>query len=99
MGKFTSTVRKVVSFPFRALYWLLSLPFKGIKSAYKFLVYEPEDRPLADAVADTLKEPMSMLDHIQALRKHIFRILIDLHPSNHRLVVGVHRRDTKIESH
>jgi sec-independent protein translocase protein TatC len=78
MGKFTSTVRKVVSFPFRALYWLLSLPFKGIKSAYKFLVYEPEDRPLADAVADTLKEPMSMLDHIQALRKHIFRILIAL---------------------
>lgn len=78
MRQLLATLRKVASFPFRALVWLILLPVKGIKKIYQFLTYEPEDRPLMDAVADTLQEPMTMLDHIQALRRHLFRILIAL---------------------
>jgi sec-independent protein translocase protein TatC len=78
MRPFFNTVWKVISFPFRALVWLILLPVKGIRKIHQFMTFEPEDRPLMDAVADTLQQPMSMLDHVQALRRHIFRILIAL---------------------
>jgi sec-independent protein translocase protein TatC len=78
MGKKTPTVGRVLSAPFRGIVWLITLPVRGIRKINHFLTFEPDDRPVAEAVADTFREPMSMLDHIQALRKHIFRMLIAL---------------------
>ncbi|MBM3152371.1 MAG: twin-arginine translocase subunit TatC [Chloroflexi bacterium] len=76
MRKFLHLVWRIVTFPFRAASWLLALPLRGLKRFRRFLTAEPGDRPLTDAFADTLKSPGSLLEHIQALRKHLFRMLV-----------------------
>lgn len=78
MRKYWIALWRVVTFPFRAIGWLVSLPFKLAKQAYAFLTFEPEDRPIVEAFADTVKKPAALLDHLEALRKHLFRMLIAL---------------------
>jgi sec-independent protein translocase protein TatC len=76
MRKFWIASLRVVIFPFRAIWWLFSLPVRLYKKAYAFLTFEPEDRPIMDAFADTVKKPSALMDHLEVLRKHLFRMLI-----------------------
>jgi sec-independent protein translocase protein TatC len=76
MRKFWIASLRVVIFPFRAIWWLFSLPVRLYKKAYAFLTFEPEDRPFVDAFADTVKKPSALMDHLEVLRKHLFRMLI-----------------------
>ena len=76
MRKFLHGLWRIVTFPFRALGWLLLLPLKGVRKAHAFLTFEPEDRPLGDALADTTRQPAAIWEHIDALRKHLLRMLI-----------------------
>lgn len=76
MRKFWIASLRVVTFPFRAIWWLVSLPVRLYKKAYAFLTFEPEDRPIMDAFADTVKKPSALMDHLEVLRKHLFRMLI-----------------------
>lgn len=69
---------KVISFPFRLIIWILASPFKLIKRANKFLNEELEDRPLPDAFAASIQTPSALLEHIDALRKHLLRMLLGL---------------------
>jgi len=78
MRKFWIALWRVVTFPFRAIWWLVSRPVRLYKKTYTFLTDEPEDRPITDAFADTVKKPAALLDHLEALRKHLFRMLIAL---------------------
>lgn len=75
MRKFFIIAWRIISFPFRAIWWLISLPVKLSKRAYAFLTFEPEDRPITDAFSDTIQKPAALLDHLFALRKHLFRML------------------------
>jgi len=76
MRKFWIASLRVVIFPFRAIWWLFSLPVRLYKKVNAFLTFEPEDRPIVDAFADTVKKPSALMDHLEVLRKHLFRMLI-----------------------
>jgi sec-independent protein translocase protein TatC len=47
-----------------------------IRKIHSFLTEDPEDRPFADALADMVTTPESLWEHIDDLRKHLFRALI-----------------------
>lgn len=69
----------VITAPFRFIWWLLSAPFRGLSNLRIFLNQEPDDRPLLDAAAATIESKearASFFDHIEDLRKHLFRMLI-----------------------
>ena len=76
MRKFWIALWRVVTFPFRAIWWLVSIPVRLYKKAFAFLTFEPEDRPIVDAFADTVKKPSALMGHLESLRKHLFRMLI-----------------------
>lgn len=42
---------------------------------HALLTEEPEDEPLPDTFAKTIENPMGLFEHINALRKHLFRAL------------------------
>jgi len=69
---------KVITFPFQVLFWLLATPFRMIKRAHIFLNEELDDRPLPDAFAASLQTPSALLEHVDALRKHLLRMLLGL---------------------
>ncbi len=78
MRKFFRRFWRILSSPFRLLWWLIMLPVKGVRKFNAFLFTEPEERPLGDALAETIKQPAGLLEHIDALRKHLTRMLIGL---------------------
>ncbi len=43
-----------------------------------FLSDEPEDRPLSDTLSTTMQQPSALIEHIEALRKHLLRMLVAL---------------------
>ena len=69
MRLFLRTIWKIILLPFR---WLRTM-FGEIKS---FMSDEPEDTPLGDSLGKAIKNPQSILVHVNALRKHLFRAAI-----------------------
>jgi sec-independent protein translocase protein TatC len=66
---------RVITAPFRFLWRIISMPFK---KAYAFINNEPEDHPFPEVLAGTIQAPMAALEHIDALRKHLLRMLVGL---------------------
>jgi len=71
MRKILKSIRQIITAPFRLISW----PFRKLK---EFINYEPEDSSAPDVFAQTLKEPMVLLEHLVDLRKHLFRSLVAL---------------------
>jgi sec-independent protein translocase protein TatC len=79
MRKFFSTINNIVLFPFR----LIGRMFKAIGNGFSklarritnFFSEEPEDTTLPDAFVKTVQNPSGIFEHINALRKHLFRAL------------------------
>jgi len=69
---------RIISLPFRLLWWLVQLPFRAIKRAGIFLTEEPEDRPLTETLATSFQQPATLFEHIDALRKHLLRMVLAL---------------------
>ncbi len=61
----------ILTLPWRLLTW----PFRKLQ---EFISYEPDDVPLPDAVADTIRQPSVLLEHLNDLRKHLFRAFLAL---------------------
>ena len=78
MQKFFRTVWRILTAPVRLLVWLASLPVKGFRNLRQFLTNEPEERPISETLVDTFQRPATLLEHLDALRKHFARILIGL---------------------
>lgn len=78
MRKILGRFWQIITFPFRLLWMVLAIPFKGIKRAQIFLNEEPEDQPLTDAFAAAVKQPSALLEHVDALRKHLIRMVLAL---------------------
>ena len=78
MRKFFQRFWRVITSPLRLLWWLTTLPAKGFRKVNAFLFTEPEERPLGEALADTFQRPAGLLEHIEALRKHLTRMLVGL---------------------
>ena len=50
-------------------------PYRAFR---EFLDQEPEDSPTTDVIARAFREPMLLVDHLEDLRRHLFRALIVL---------------------
>ncbi len=61
----------------RAIWNLLLAPFRWLRTMFgeikSFLSDEPEDTPLGDSLEKAFNSPQSLLVHLDALRKHLFR--------------------------
>jgi sec-independent protein translocase protein TatC len=74
--KFFDKLWRIVSFPFRLLFNILAFPFRAIQKFNRFLNAVPEERPLADVVADLIANEdtrQMMWNQVEALRMHILR--------------------------
>jgi sec-independent protein translocase protein TatC len=62
---------------FRLIWRMLTFPFRLIKTVVneseEFLTEEPEDAPLVDSFQKAVENPQGVLEHLNALRKHLFR--------------------------
>jgi len=72
-----SLIWKVISAPFRFIFWIFKKFFEwigGILVGFKVLfLEEPEDTPLTESLAKAVQAPMDILDHLNELRKNLFR--------------------------
>ena len=82
MRKILRRLWQIISFPFRMLGKVLVLPIKAFKGIRTFLTEEPEDQPLVDVFTTSIKHPSGLIEHVDALRKHLLRMAI-------ALVIGV----------
>ncbi|MCH8340666.1 MAG: twin-arginine translocase subunit TatC [Chloroflexi bacterium] len=69
MRRLTGKLWTLVTAPVRGLLW----PYRAYR---KFLDQEPQDNPTTDVIARAFAEPMLLVDHLEALRRHLFRALI-----------------------
>ena len=81
MRKFLSGIWRVITFPFRAVGWIIALPFRTFASIKGFMLTEPEEHPLGDVFVDlTQNEQARQLfwDQIDALRRHLLRAVLGI---------------------
>jgi len=57
-------------------------PVHGIKQVQAFLTGEPDDTPVTETLSSTIQHPSILLPHINALRRHLLRMVL-------ALVIGV----------
>ncbi len=81
MRKIFSSVWQKITAPFRLIGKIFGAPVRGWKKLQTFLNEEPEEHSLIDTTASAIQSPEardSLLYHIEALRKHLFRALLAL---------------------
>ena len=82
MRKSLKAIWRFVTFPFRFVLWIFRTIkgwFNNIYSSIRtFMTEEPEDEPLPDTFAKTIENPAGLLEHVDALRKHLLRATIFL---------------------
>lgn len=80
MRKFFLIIWKIITLPFRAIYWLFKRILRGIGKFFSdlraFFTEEVEDAPLGDAFEKAIDHPQELLTHVNALRKHLFRAVL-----------------------
>jgi sec-independent protein translocase protein TatC len=64
-------LRRILTAPFRLITW----PFRAVRD---FLNYEPDDTPTTEVFARTLSNPGVLIEHLEALRRHVLRALVVL---------------------
>jgi sec-independent protein translocase protein TatC len=69
LSKFFSTLVNILLAPVRIITW----PYRKIRD---FINFEPVDTPTSDVLQRTVEHPSVLFEHIDALRKHLFRALI-----------------------
>ena len=82
MRKFFKTVWRVISAPFRLIFWLFKKIIQWFGNTLKgfkvLFLEEPEDVPLPESLAKAVQSPMDILDHLNELRKNLFRGVVFL---------------------
>ena len=77
MRNFLRNLWRIVTTPFRIIFWILRPIGRGIKNVineiHGFFVEEVEDAPVGDALSKAWEHPSELLVHIDALRKHLLR--------------------------
>ncbi len=69
--RFFAFLWRLLTFPFR----LVARPFRALASA---ISQEPEDTPAVEAFSRTLENPLLLLEHLEALRGHLLRLVAAL---------------------
>jgi sec-independent protein translocase protein TatC len=82
MRKFFLVLRRIIIFPFRLIGRAIKSFVGWIKNANNsikfFFQEEPEDTPVGEAFAKSVQNPYEIFEHLNALRKHLFRALLVL---------------------
>ena len=82
MRNFFKTIWRVITFPFVLLLSIIAFPLRVFRGLGNFLNEEPpEDRPLIDTFSSLATEAdtrASLWEHVEALRMHLFRIILGL---------------------
>jgi sec-independent protein translocase protein TatC len=82
MRKFFRATLRIITAPFRFIFWIFRIIFRWLAGVFNnmrvFFSEEPEDAPLPDAFAKSIANPLGILEHLNALRKHLFRALVFL---------------------
>ena len=78
MRRFFRRLWRAITFPFRTLWRLVGLPHRAFKYVSDFLTVEPDDQPLSESLATTIQQPAALFEHIEALRKHLLRMVLAL---------------------
>jgi sec-independent protein translocase protein TatC len=78
MQKFAQLLWSILTFPGRAIFWLVWLPFRMLGRIHGFLNHVPEENHLAEVFSASVQKPSLVLGHFESLRKHLLRILIAL---------------------
>jgi len=78
MRKILGGFWKIITLPFRAFIYLITIPVRLIKRASAFLNDDLDEGSLPDAFATSLQTPSALLEHVDALRKHLMRMLLGL---------------------
>ena len=71
MRKALHTLWRALTAPLRLIAW----PFRAVR---EFLNYEPEETSTADVFSRAFEEPAVLLEHLEALRRHLFRAVLVL---------------------
>jgi len=82
MRNFLRTLWRLITSPFRLLIWIVRTIARWISvltgEIRTLLTEEVEDEPLPDTLAKTMENPMGLMEHVNALRKHLTRAVIFL---------------------
>lgn len=76
-----SMLWRVITFPFRLIFYILAFPFRAVAKFYRFLNTEPEERPITEVFVDlaTNSDTRQMMwEQVEVLRMHILRALVML---------------------
>jgi sec-independent protein translocase protein TatC len=80
MRNILRTLWRIITSPFRLVFWILRTISRWIAlitgQIRELFTAEIEDEPLPDTLAKTMQNPMGLLEHINALRKHLTRAVI-----------------------
>ena len=82
MGNILRTLWRIITAPFRFIFWILRSIAGWFSNLYQeirsFFIEEVEDAPVGDAVSKAVENPQEILVHLDALRKHLFRAAMAL---------------------
>ena len=81
MRRFLRGLWRVITFPFRAIWWLVTLPVRSFGAAKNFMQTEPEEHPLGDVFVDLAQNSQSremFWDQVEALRGHLLRAVLGI---------------------
>ncbi len=73
MRSFFFNIWRFISAPFRLIGKLFRKFWHGLKNFSAFFSEEPDETSLPDAFAKAVEHPLDLFDHLNALRKHLFR--------------------------
>jgi sec-independent protein translocase protein TatC len=81
MRRFFTGLWRVLTFPFRLIFYILALPFQASSRFYQFLNSEPDERPITEVFVDlaTNSDTRQMMwDQVEVMRMHLLRALVVL---------------------
>lgn len=82
MRKLLRSIWRLITFPFRFIYWvfrsLARFIARSTNEVRLLLTEEPEDEPLTETFAKTVQNPSGLMEHVDALRKHLLRAVLAL---------------------
>jgi len=81
MRNFFSGLWRLVTAPFRLLWWIITLPIRAYRQVRGFLTEEPEEHELMDVVSGVISDKdirQAMWDQVEDLRKHLLRSILGL---------------------
>ena len=78
MRSFFYRIWRFITAPFRLIGKILGSFWHGISNIRAFFSEEPEETSLPDAFSKAVEHPLDLFDHLNALRKHLFRSVLVL---------------------